>query len=300
MSDYNSRFGGFSLFPQIIKNLLVINGTLFFLTFISKGLSVDGESLYSVIMHYLALNPLGYSFMPWQLVTYQFLHGNFSHILFNMLALWMFGMEIEELWGPKRFLLFYLAAGVGGGLVQLIMSALMDGRPAPTIGASGAIFGVMIAFALMFPDRYVYVYFLIPVKAKYLIGFMIIFNLLAVNDDGGGVAYLCHIGGALTGFFYMMFDSGINFDLKQTLMSGNVLGGMKTNRNKFPSAFSPGPSSPRVEDANFYDINSKKQREDTAITQADIDEILDKISSSGYKSLSDHEKRILFEASKRG
>ncbi len=287
------------MFPPIIKNLLVLNGALFFITYISKGLNVDGVPLYLVIMHYLALNPLGDSFMPWQLITYQFLHGNFSHILFNMLALWMFGMEIEELWGPKRFLMFYLAAGIGGGLVQLIMSALMDGRAAPTIGASGAIFGVMIAFALMFPERYVYVYFLIPVKAKYLIGFMIIFNLLAVNDDGGGVAYLCHIGGALTGFIYMMIDSGINFDFKRALLSGNMMGGMKTNGNKFPSAFSRGASSPRVEDANFYDINANRQRDESKITQEEIDEILDKISLSGYKSLSEREKRILFEASKR-
>jgi membrane associated rhomboid family serine protease len=296
-------FGGFSFFPPVIKNLLIINIGLYILTIFGKEVTIDGVYLYRYLMQYFSLMPLDYGFMPWQLITYQFLHGSFSHILFNMLTLWMFGMEIESLWGSRRFLLFYLLSGIGGGLLQLVGSEMTTGMLAPTIGASGAIFGVMIAFAMMFPDRYIYIYFLLPVKAKYLIGFMVVFNLLAVNGDSSGVAYLCHVGGAISGFLFIMFDPSIRFDVKDSMFG-------RRNRHSSGSTFSnpfrkdtyytpPSYSQPeeKVQDAVFYDINSRKDED--VITQADIDAILDKISRSGYKNLSEREKKILFEASKR-
>ncbi len=303
-------FGGFQFFPPVIKNLLIINVGMYLLQFIAQGLTLSDVPLDYYITRYLALWPItpvrhDLSFMPWQLLTYQFLHGNFSHIFFNMLMLWMFGMEIETLWGSRRFLLFYLAAGIGGGLLQLLLPELIGGLGGPTIGASGAIFGVMIAFGMLFPDRYIYIYFLLPVKAKYMIGFMVIINLLAVNDGSSNVAHLCHIGGAITGFLYMMFDSGISFNLKDAIR-GNSRGAstgsfFKSGASSRPSSpFSSfGAKEPRVQDASFYDINEARKSEEAKVDQEEIDAILDKISQSGYKNLSEREKRVLFEASKR-
>ncbi|MDP1994439.1 MAG: rhomboid family intramembrane serine protease, partial [Ignavibacteria bacterium] len=164
-----------------------------------QNIVFNGVPAEQVIIHWFALMPLGYGFQIWQLITYQFLHGGFSHILFNMFALWMFGAEIENTYGSKKFLIYYLACGIGAGLLHLFLSPVLTGALAPTIGASGAIYGVMIAFAMFFPDRLIFLYFFIPVKAKYFIAFMIVFEFLAVDSVGSGVAHLAHLGGALVG-----------------------------------------------------------------------------------------------------
>ena len=161
-----SGFGGFSFFPPVIKNLLIINVVVFFLQTILDNLMFGNTSGGYLIHKYFALNPLvganrygdPYSFQIWQLITYQFLHGGFTHILFNLFALWMFGMEIENAWGSKKFLIFYLTAGVVGGLFQLVFSPFIGGA-APTIGASGSVYGVLVAFAMFFPDRYIFLLF---------------------------------------------------------------------------------------------------------------------------------------------
>jgi membrane associated rhomboid family serine protease len=282
----------------VIKNLLIINVAVFFLQMIANNLLVGGKPLWYILNHWFALNPVGdaYNFQIWQLVTYQFMHGSFSHILFNMFALWMFGMEIENIWGSKKFLVYYLFCGITAGLAQLFIAPLFS-VPAVTIGASGAVFGVMIAFAMLFPDRYIYLYFLIPIKAKYLIGFLFILEIFWIGDAGSNVAHLAHLGGALAGFLFIMFDKNIDVPLKRML---NISGYRR--HNKFNNPFS-GLSdkfkkrSQYIEDANYYDLNQKK--DDEEITQAEIDAILDKISESGYQNLTEREKRILFEASKK-
>ena len=108
-----------------------------------------------MLTKYFALNPLGEGFQIWQLITYQFMHAGFTHILFNMFFLWMFGMEIEHIMGSQKFLIFYLLSGVGAGLFQLLISPLFIWRSRSNLGASGAVYGVMIAFAMFFPDRYI-------------------------------------------------------------------------------------------------------------------------------------------------
>ena len=298
-NGYNrpSNYGGFSFFPPVLKNLLIINGAVFFLMMVLRNVSVDGTPGYAILMRHFALMPLGQGFEPWQLITYQFLHGGFSHILFNMFALWMFGMEIEQTMGSRKFLIFYLASGVGGGLAQLFIAPLVTGLAGPTVGASAAIFGVLIAFGLLFPDRYIIIYLLIPVKAKYLIAIMLFLNLYAIGD-GSNVAYLAHIAGGLTGFLFMVFDKNIHFDMKNLFRSkkrpkvdpfgGSLYPGDNDERDMYTSP------NPGVQDAKFYDIKDTDE-----ITQADIDAILDKISRDGYKNLSEREKKILFEVSKR-
>ena len=209
-----SGFGGFSFFPPVIKNLLIINGVIFFLQLLMDYLKFDGLPAWYVLNRWFALNPLSgidpagqpYNFQVWQLVTYQFMHGGFSHILFNMFALWMFGIEIEHLWGPRKFLYFYLLCGIVAGLCHLFLSPLLGGGSAFTIGASGAIYGVLIAFAMAFPNRYIFLYFFIPVKAKYLITFLVVMEFMLVDSAQSGVAHLAHLGGALAGFIFIMFD----------------------------------------------------------------------------------------------
>jgi membrane associated rhomboid family serine protease len=139
----------------------------------------------------------------WQLLTYIFLHGGFSHILFNLLALWMFGGELENYWGSKRFLFYFLFCGIGAGICTVVLTPYGF---IPVIGASGAIYGLLLAFGWLFPNRLIYIYFLFPIPAKY---FVILFGLIelvsSIEGTGGGVAHLTHLGGLLFGLFYMAY-----------------------------------------------------------------------------------------------
>ena len=301
-----SGFGGFSFFPPVIKKLLIINVAVFFLQMILDNISFGGMPGWYMINKYFALNPLNgidqagqpYNFQIWQLITYQFLHGGFTHILFNMFALWIFGVELENLFGSQKFLFYYLMCGVGAGLLHVFASPLFDAVSAPTIGASGAVYGVLIAFGMLFPDRYVFLLFPpMPVKAKYLIAFYILIEFMSVGSDNY-VAHLAHLGGAFFGFVFIMIDRRKNIDIAGMFRSAKGIftssGGSSHSQFRKPKSTN---RSGNVEDAEFYEINSSKENEQ--VPQKVIDEILDKISQSGYQNLTDKEKRILFEASKK-
>ena len=313
MSDYYrpSGFGGFSYFPPVIKNLMIINGIVFFIQMLGQQITTStGLTIADIITKYFALIPFGglnlsngvgeiihWSFYPWQLITYQFMHGGFMHIAMNMFALWMFGMEIENLWGSKKFLTFYLMCGVAAGIFQLVLPPLLNETLAPTIGASGAIFGVLIAFGMLFPDRYIFLWFIVPIKAKYLIAFFVLVEFFAI-PGGGNIAHLAHLGGALAGFIYILIDrksnpslSGIFGRSQYRNNKGNIFDSLKNATNVFKK------KDNKVEDARFFEIN--EQDKETNVTQEEIDRILDKISHSGYQNLTDREKKILFEASKK-
>jgi len=136
----------------------------------------------------------------WQLGTYIFLHGNFTHILFNMLGLWMFGSELELTWGARQFTKFFFICGIGAGILMVLLS---PSDPRMTIGASGSIYGVLLAFAMLFPDRIIY-YIIFPIPAKYfamIMGGMAFFSSLSTT--GGGVAHVAHLGGMLCGYVYI-------------------------------------------------------------------------------------------------
>lgn len=307
MSNYYQPrgFGGrFFSFPPVIKNLLIINGIIFFAQLLFDNITFDGFPGWYVVNKWFALNPISgndfngqpFNFQIWQLITYQFMHGGFSHIFFNMFGLWMFGASIEEIFGSKKFLFFYLLAGVSAGLLHLFVSPLLGGAQAVTIGASGAVYGVLIAYALFFPDNLIFLYFLIPVKAKYLIGFLIVFEFLAIDSASSGVAHLAHLGGALFAFLYIMFDKNSYVSLKNVFKKSYFYKS-SSNNDFFKNPFSnTSQSKSDVEDAKFYDLNRK---DDIEVTQAEIDKILDKISQSGYQNLTDREKQILFQASKK-
>jgi membrane associated rhomboid family serine protease len=145
----------------------------------------------------------------WQLVTYIFLHGGFFHILFNMFALYMFGSELERLWGTREFTKFFFICGIGAAITSVLASPY---SPVPIVGASGAIFGLLLAYGVLFPNRIIYLYMVIPIQAKWFVVIMgAITFLSSMSATGGGVAYVAHLGGMLFGFIYLkggrfMFD----------------------------------------------------------------------------------------------
>jgi len=197
MTYYRYRFSfGYGLTP-IVKNLMIIMGIVFILEmFVSRWFDL-----------YFGLVPVlvWKKYFLWQLFTYIFLHGGFTHILFNLLALYMFGGELENYWGSKKFLFYFFFCGVGAGICTVIFSPYQF---VPTIGASGAIYGLLLAFGWLFPNRLIYVYFLFPIPAKY---FVIIFGLIeffsSMEGAGSGVAHLTHLGGLLFGLFYMAYPT---------------------------------------------------------------------------------------------
>ena len=195
MTYYRYRFSfGYGL-PPVVKNLMIIMGAVFLIQMLVGGW----------MEFYFGLIPIlvWKEYFLWQLFTYIFLHGGFSHILFNLLALWWFGGELENYWGSKKFLFYFLFCGIGAGICTVLFTPGIYQR-IPVIGASGAIYGILLAFAWLFPNRPILIYFLFPMPAKYMV---IIFGLIeffsSMGGSGGGVAHLTHLGGLLFGFFYM-------------------------------------------------------------------------------------------------
>jgi membrane associated rhomboid family serine protease len=162
-----------------------------------------------VVDRFLALWPIGAGFLPWQIVTYGFLHGGFNHLLFNMLGLWMFGAELERLWGAKRFLQFFMASVVAAAGFQLIVCALM-GASFPTVGASGGLFGLLLGFAMMFPNRTIVPLIPpIPMKAKTFVAIYGGLELLfGVTGTMAGVAHFAHLGGIAGGWLMIRYWRG--------------------------------------------------------------------------------------------
>ena len=157
----------------------------------------------------LALWPIGQGFAPWQLVSYAFLHGSVFHLFFNMMGLWMFGSEIERVWGPKRYLQFYMVSLLTAAVAQLLV-ALLVGGVYPTVGASGALFGLLLAFGMLFPNRQIMLLIPpIPMKAKVFVAIYGAIELfLGVTGTQQGVAHFAHLGGMLGGFLMIQYWRG--------------------------------------------------------------------------------------------
>lgn len=228
MADF--RPSSFQILPTVIKNLLIIN----VLVFIAQNvLPKAGINLDDTFALHTAQSEL---FKPWQLVTYMFMHGDIGHIFSNMFALWMFGATLENLWGPKRFLTFYLVCGLGAALCHMTVlyfenqkilndfytwSILEQNANAadlqsllnvPTIGASGAVFGCLAAFGYLFPNTSIYIYFLFPLKAKWFVLLYAGFEFFAgiQNSAGDTIAHFAHLGGALVGFLLAYYWNKTN------------------------------------------------------------------------------------------
>jgi len=197
-SGISYSFGPGPLTPAI-KAIMIANGLVFIVTFFQP-----------ILLLQFGITPkhVFEDFAVWEIVTYMFLHGGPSHLLFNMLMLYFMGVELERKWGSRYFTKFYFICGIGAGLTQLLLGVLPGaiGRQfyyTSTIGASGAIFGVLLAYALYFPTRQILMFFLFPVQAKYFVMILIAINLLFFSAGGGGVAHSAHLGGALTGYLYL-------------------------------------------------------------------------------------------------
>ena len=228
------RPSSFSQLPLVVKNLLIINGLFFLAT-----LSLQGSNTGIDLVKWFGLHQFqSPDFMPHQLITHFFMHANFTHLLFNMFALWMFGKILENVWGAKRFLTYYMITGIGAAFVHLAVSQyqifqLVNNVPeilelakqglyntenanslrltqlvtTPTVGASGAVFGILLAFGMLFPNTLLYIYFAIPVKAKY---FVIVYGILELyaglsNNPADNVAHFAHLGGMLFGFILLKY-----------------------------------------------------------------------------------------------
>jgi membrane associated rhomboid family serine protease len=219
------RPGGFQTIPPVIKNLLIINVLVFLAQqTLSPELQFRMDTLF-------ALHDVhSVYFKPHQLVTYLFMHGSIEHIFFNMFALWMFGAILENYWGAKRFLIFYMICGIGAGVSQLAVSfpemarfvdavhqmppeaqqEYLNGSYAinvGTVGASGAIFGCLAAFGYLFPNSLIYLYFFVPIKVKWaVLGYAAIELFSGIRSSpGDNVAHWAHLGGGLVGLLLVMF-----------------------------------------------------------------------------------------------
>lgn len=263
MSLYQSRrpsSGGFRLGPGMIspfiKVMLIANGVLFIL-----------QAIYPQLTRGLGLVPTEFfGDFPnrlYQPFTYMFLHGGFWHLFFNMFVLWMFGTEIELTWKSRSFGKFYILAGLAGALLTLIVNS---SQAIPVVGASAAIYGVLIAYWLMFPNRTLYIYFLFPVKVKWAIPVIMLLGFLA---GGGSIAHMAHLGGALFALVYLKLGS------IQNLLPG-FLSNMKRRRQESK-------------------LDKNRQRAEDIMKR--VDAILDKINEVGIDNISAAERKLLEEAS---
>lgn len=256
------RVGGFNILPTVVKHLLIINGIFFLAKVLLMPRGIDMDEIFG--LHYVGAP----AFRPWQIITYMFMHGDFGHIFFNMFALWMFGSTLENYWGSKKFLIYYLVTGIGAAFIHYLIiyfqiqptlallnqfidnpslesyRYLVEHNPTERmqgmlsqnllvlqqspeslnelvrvtaglksqylnsfniIGASGSVFGLLLAFGMMFPNSEIYLYFLLPIKAKW---FVIIYGAIeliyGIFGSADGVAHFAHLGGMIFGFILIM------------------------------------------------------------------------------------------------
>ena len=311
--------------PIVTKYLLIINIVMFLITELVAPMGIDLTSILG--LHFFKAS----DFHVYQLVTYMFMHGGWMHIIMNMFMLWMFGMVIENVWGPKKFLFYYIVCGIGAGLCQEVAqyaSYVIQGLDAyqfvnaggsqmpmdaylnlmTTVGASGAIYAVLLAFGMLFPDERMFIIPIpIPIKAKWIVvGFVALELFYALGQPGDGVAHVAHLGGMLFGFILIKYwqkhpysgpdDFGMGrgsqfFDRMKNSWerhsSHSSGGGTKCH-------YRPNTASEQTRRESDWDYNARKKAE-----QDEVDRILDKIRRSGYDSLTDEEKRKLFEKSKK-
>lgn len=244
----------------MVKRLIIINAVIFLILLapwswkIILGFGLVPSSVFSKLR-------------VWQFFTYMFLHKGFFHLLINMFVLWMFGGELERHWGSREFLKYYLVTGVGAGFFNWLLSMNSD---IPVIGASGAIYGILVAYAMMFPNRIVYVFFLFPMRVKHLVMLLAAIALFGSwQYTSSGIAHLAHLGGMLVGFLYLKYGWRMSFLIKNYL------------REK--------------REQRMFRVQARQERKGQEMKEQ-VDIILDKISKEGMDSLTAKERQILKRA----
>jgi membrane associated rhomboid family serine protease len=261
MNAFRGDYSGYGNIPPVVKVLLLSNAAVYLLALLGH---LDFAGFFGLVPK------LAWSrFFFWQLFTYMFLHGGFWHIFMNMFILWMFGSDLERDWGSREFFKFYVLCGVGAAIFNV---AFQPNSMIPIVGASGAIYGLLVAFAMMYPNRTVYVYFLFPVPVKYMvIGLAAIEFISSMAGSSSQIAHFAHLGGMLVGFIYLKSDWRV--------------GSVKSRMTAY-----------------FFKRRIAKQwqdREKEEKLMEEVDHILDKINKVGYDKLTRQEKKTLEDASQR-
>lgn len=302
--------------PTVTKNLLIINVLAYLATLILSPMGISLEQ-YGGLHFFIASD-----FNILQFVSYQFLHGSFTHLFFNMFALWMFGCVIENVWGPRKFIFYYITCGIFAGICQEIVQTIqcyftvINQYPMSTIGevyeiaqnssgilnswltigASGSVYAILLAFGMTFPNERIFIFPLpVPIKAKWFVLIYAAIELFsAISSRGDGVAHMAHLGGMLSGFLLILYwrkHPGSHFNLNSSRQFFDKWG--KNSRQQTSAGYSENieKNSNTTSTADMeYNARQKARQEE-------IDQILDKIRKSGYDSLTKEEKQRLFEAS---
>jgi len=299
--------------PSVTRHLLIINVLMFLATYVFQRVGIDLTELLG--LHFF----MAENFRLYQFVTYMFMHGGLAHLFFNMFALWMFGCVVERVWGSKKFLFYYIVCGIGAGIIQelaqYVSYYIIDGlgnydyvnlgggtrvtvasflNQLTTVGASGAIYGILLAFGMLFPEERIFIFPLpVPIKAKWFVcGYVAIELLSAMGTQGDGVAHFAHLGGMLFGFLLILYW--------RNHPQGGAQGGsggqqyferMRRNWEQRAKKRAKADEQHFSEREKDWQFNEQKQA-----NQEEIDAILDKIRRSGYDSLTEEEKKKLFDA----
>ncbi len=262
--QFQSEYGNIPfkprLFTDAIKTLIVINFGLWVLSTLGEN-QIDLSVIFG-------LSPETVWPKIWQPITYMFIHGGFWHVAINMFVLWMFGSEMETIWGRQEFLKYYFLTGIGSGLVWLLVNA--GSSSIILIGASGAVYGVLLAYGLMFPNRTVLLYFIIPVKVKWLVIFLGVVAFLSSMTSTTNISHLAHLSGMVIGYVYLKYAhhwKGVSVQFRRKVVN------IKSQ------------------------VEERKEQRKIMLRQ-EMNQILDKMNKSGYGGLSDYDKERLQEISK--
>ena len=297
--------------PPITKNLLIINILVYMATSLLRNNGVD-------LTDYLGLHFFkSDSFMVYQLFTYMFMHANFEHIFFNMLAFWMFGRILEQVWGPKKYLIYYLVCGVGAGLCQELVQYIdyvrmgldhyttigngVDSMPMKdylslwrTVGASGAVYGILLGYGMTFPnERILLLIPPMPIKAKYLVmGYAVIELLSGLGTSNSNVAHFAHLGGMLFGIVLILYwrhKAGVNRNGFSSWSEYKPKQSVWERMKKARPSNTETPKQAEVKD-EYADTLAERRRQ-----QEEVSRILEKLKRSGYNCLTDEEKKTIFD-----
>ena len=267
-------FGGFSLTP-VVKRLLFANAAAFVVTLaLGRGLTSE----------WLAFRPDHVLTRPWGAFTYMFVHDGFGHLFFNMLVLFFFGPPLESRWGGREFFQYYVICGLGGVGLSFLLA------PTGIVGASAACYGLMLAFAMSWPDAPIYIWGIFPVQAKWLMaGLFAMTVFYAFAPGGGGIAHMAHLGGIMTGFVYLKLASGRPRDR---------LASLRQRSAKAARLLAIVPRDEETQTEASLGSATWRTADEGELLDA-VDRVLDKISAQGMAALTADERRLLDEVSRR-